>query len=320
MKAAVLEDSGKIPRCEAFEEPIAGANEALIRVKAAALKPVDRQLAAGSHFASPKDFPTICGTDGVGFTADGKRVFFGGCRKPFGAMAELAVVPGAFCFAVPDELDDRTAAALPNPGVSAWLSLAQRAKLVAGESVLILGATGVTGQLAVQIAKLLGAKRAVGVGRNELLLSRLDELGADATIQLDQSTETLRDAYTSEMGDTGFDIILDYLWGKPAETLLSLMSKTEFAVAKKETRFVQVGESAGASIELHAAVLRSAPITLLGTGGIPSLEILADAMNRVLSHGARGQLKIETDAVPLAEVESAWKRQDPPGRRTVITV
>src|SRR5215467_1944898 len=132
MKAAVLEDSGKIPRCEDFEEPIAGANEALIRVKAAALKPVDRQLAAGSHFAGPKDFPTICGTDGVGLTADGERVFFGGCRKPFGAMAELAVVPGSFCFTVPDELDDRTAAALPNPGVSAWLSLAQRAKLVAG--------------------------------------------------------------------------------------------------------------------------------------------------------------------------------------------
>src|SRR5882762_3642285 len=321
MKAAVLEGIGKAPRWEEFDEPEAGEGEAVVRVRAAALKPVDKQLAAGTHFASPKeaDLPIICGTDGVGLLEDGTRVFFGGCRRPFGAMAELTVVPRAFCFGLPAGLDDDTAAALPNPGVSAWLSLTQRARLVAGETVLILGATGVTGQLAVQIAKLLGAKRVVGVGRNEGVLAKLGELGADGTIQLDQAADTLKEANLSEMGE-GFDVVLDYLWGKPTEALLAAMSKPEFAVATKETRVVQVGESVGASIELPAAVLRSTAVTILGTAGIPSMEKLMEAMHRVLELGARGELRIETERVAMTEVNGVWGRKGPAGRRVVMSL
>src|SRR5207248_2321496 len=185
----------KAPKCEEFEEPEAQQGEVLLRLRAASLKPVDKQLAAGTHFASPReaDLPVICGTDGVGQLENGTRVFFGGCRRPFGAMAEVAVAPEAYCFPLPAGIDDVTAAALPNPAVSAWLSLTQRAKLARGDTVLVLGATGVTGQLAVQIAKLLGAARVVAVGRNEKVLARLSELGADATIQLDQAPETLRE-------------------------------------------------------------------------------------------------------------------------------
>src|SRR6266404_6443296 len=206
MKAAVLEGIGKAPRWEEFDPPEAGEGEAVVRVRAAALKPVDRQLANGTHYASPKeeDLPIICGTDGVGLLEDGTRVFFGGCRRPFGAMAELTVVPRAFCFGLPAGLDDDTAAALPNPGVSAWLSLTQRAKLAPGETVLILGATGTTGQLAIQIAKLLGAKRVIGAGRNEQALQRLTELGADVTIQLDQPDASLKGAFAHEAGGAGF--------------------------------------------------------------------------------------------------------------------
>jgi NADPH2:quinone reductase len=318
MRAALLEERGRVPKCEEFDEPLAQDGEALLRVRASSLKPVDRQLANGTHFASPKEFPVICGTDGLGETTDGKRVFFGGCRKPYGAMAERTVVPQAFCFPVPEQLDDATAAALPNPGVSAWVSLTHRAKFAAGETVLILGATGVTGQLAVQIAGLLGAKRVVAVGRNELMLSRLGSLGADSTIQLDQAADTLRDTYAAEMRDSGFDVILDYLWGPPTEALLAAISKTEFVAAQKETRLIQVGESAGSKIELPAAALRSAPVTILGTGGIPSPAILTEAMEQVLTRAAHGQLKIETNSVPLDEIESAWKRPDQPGSRTVV--
>jgi len=319
MKAAVLWEIGKGPVWQEFEEPEAGEGEAMVRVRAASLKPVDKQLASGEHYASPReaDLPVICGTDGVGTLPDGTRVFFGGCRRPFGAMAELTVVPRAFCFALPAGIEDETAAALANPGVSAWLSLTHRAKLAAGESVLILGATGVTGQLAVQIAKLLGAKRVVGVGRNEKVLARLGDLGADATIQLDQSAELLRDAYVSEMGEAGFDVILDYLWGEPTEALLAVLSKTEFAAATRETRLVQVGESAGAKITLPAAVLRSAPVTILGTGGIPPIDILADAMKHVMERGARGELRIETERVVIEQIESAWKRAMTAGSRVV---
>jgi len=320
VKAAVLEGIGKTPKCEEFEEPQTGEGEALVRVLAASLKPVDKQLAAGTHFASPReaDFPLICGTDGVGALEDGTRVFFGGCRRPFGAMAELSVAPKAFCFPLPPGMDDDTAAALPNPGVSAWLSLTHRAKLSRSETVLVLGATGVTGQLAVQIAKLLGAARVVGVGRNERVLARLGDLGADATIQMDQAPEALKEAYLSEMGEAGFDVILDYLWGEPTEALLAAITKSEFAVPGKETRLVQVGESAGATIKLSAAVLRSTAVTILGTAGMPPREVLFDAMREVMKRGAMGELRIEAERVALAEVESVWRRTGQAGRRVVL--
>jgi NADPH2:quinone reductase len=317
MKAAVLHALGKAPRCEEFAEPAAGKDEAAVRVRAASLKAIDKQLASGSHYASPRELPVVCGTDGVGELEDGTRVFFGGPRRPYGAMAERTVAPRAFCFAVPPSIDDDTAAALPNPGVSAWLSLTHRAKLAPGETVLILGATGVTGQLAVQIAKLLGAKRVIGAGRNARVLGRLREVGADATIQLDQPGDSLKQAFAREAGDAGFDVVIDYVWGRPMETLLAAITKSEFSVVTKETRLVQVGESAGPTIALPAAVLRSTALTILGTAGIPPREVLVDAMQQVMARAARGELQIETERVPLADIEGAWQRQES-GRRIVV--
>jgi NADPH2:quinone reductase len=321
VKAAVLHELGKAPKYEEFDEPqAAGDGEVVVRVRAASLKPVDQQLASGAHFASPRELPLICGTDGVGDLEDGMRVFFGGPRPPFGAMAERTVVPRAFCFPLPAGLADETAAALANPGVSAWVSLTHRAKLAADETVLILGATGITGQLAVQIAKLSGAARVVGVGRNEKMLGKLEELGADATIQLDQAADALKEAFLNEMGHGGFDVILDYLWGGPTEALLAAMTKAEFATATHEARFVQAGQSAGPTIKLPAAVLRSIPLTMMGTGGIPSREILVDAMEQVMTRGARGELRIETERVELAQIERAWNRPGQPGRRLVVVL
>jgi NADPH2:quinone reductase len=318
MKAAVLHKLGEAPRFAEFTEPVAGAEEALVRVRAASLKNIDRQLAAGTHYASPRELPAVCGTDGVGDLEDGSRVFFGGSRKPFGAMAECTVAPRAFCFPLPAALDDLTAAALPNPGVSAWLTLTHRAKFAAGETALILGATGVTGQLAVQIAKLLGAKRVFGAGRNERALAKLSGLGADATIQLDQPDDALKEEFARAAGEEGFDVIIDYLWGRPTELLLAAITKSEFAVVTKPTRLVQVGESAGPTISLAASVLRSTALTILGTAGIPALLVLMDAMEQVLTRGARGELRIETMSVPLSNVDSAWQRKEDSGRRIVL--
>jgi len=154
MNAAVVHKLGDPPQCEEFPEPVAGNGEVIVQVLAASLKPVDKQMAGGSHYASPGKVPFICGIDGVGRLGDGQRVFFGGCRPPYGAMAQHTVVPTAFIFPVPAGLSDELAAALLNPGVSAWLTLAHRAKLSPGENVLVLGATGVTGRLAVKIAGL----------------------------------------------------------------------------------------------------------------------------------------------------------------------
>jgi len=317
MHAAVLHVLGKPPRFEEFPEPAAGEGEVLLQVHAAALKPVDKQLASGKHFASPRELPVVCGADGVGRLEDGTRVFFGGPRRPYGAMAERTVVRRSQCFSVPEALDDVTAAAIPNPGVSAWLSLKRSAKLTAGETVLILGATGVTGKLAVQIAKILGAGRVVAAGRNEQALNALCELGAEAAIRLDMPDGELIEAFRREAGQKGFDVIIDYLWGRPTEVLLSALTREEFEVAGSVSRLVEVGESAGPTITLPAAVLRSTALTILGTAGIPSWDVLTEAFQQVTNRAARGELRIETEPVPLAEIEEAWER-DAQGRRLVV--
>ncbi len=318
MDAAVLHTLGKPPRYAQFPEPIAGDGEAIVHVHAASLKPIDKQLASGSHYASPRELPVICGSDGVGHLNDGQRVFFGGSRAPYGAMAQRTVVRRAFCFPVPEGVDDETAAALPNPGVSAWLSLAFRARLARGENVLILGATGVTGKLAVRIAKLLGANRVVAAGRNQQVLSALPKLGADATIQLDTPAEDLSEAFARAVGGSGFQVVIDYVWGRPAEAFLAAITRKEFTAIGSETRFVQVGESAGPTISLAAAVLRSTALTILGTAGIPPRDVLVDALQKVMAHAASGELCVETERVPLGDIENAWQR-DQHGRRLVVT-
>ena len=317
MKAAVLHTLGQPPRCEEFAEPVPGDGEVIVYVHAAAIKPVDKQLASGAHYASSQTLPRGCGIDGVGHLDDGQRVFFGGPRPPFGAMAERTVVRKVFTFPLPENLTDETAAAIMNPGISAWLTLAGRAKLAAGDNVLILGATGVTGQLAIRIAKLLGAGRVVAAGRNPEMLSRLHELGADAVIRLDVPADQLSDAIAREAGSSGFQVVVDYVWGKPAEAFFAAITRKEFAAIESETRYVQAGEGAGPTITLPAAVLRSTPVTIMGTAGMPPREMLMDAMQKVLAHAASGELKIETERVPLAEIEDAWQREQR-GRRFVV--
>ncbi|HEY7403303.1 MAG TPA: zinc-binding alcohol dehydrogenase family protein [Candidatus Angelobacter sp.] len=319
MHAAVLHKIGTAPRYEEFPEPVISDRDrdVLVHVHAASLKPVDRQLAAGSHYASGGEYPRVCGSDGVGHLEDGQRVFFGGPRPPHGAMAQRTVVPRAFTFPVPVNVSDETAAAIVNPGVSAWLSLAYRAKLAPGENVLILGATGVTGKLAVQIAKILGAARVVAAGRNQQSRNALLALGADATISLALPSTELSQAFVREAGQSGIQVVIDYVWGAPAEAFLAAITRREFAVIQSETRYVQAGESAAPAITLPAAVLRSTALTIMGTAGIPARDVLGDALQQVMAHAAKRDLHIDTERVPLADIENSWLR-DQPGRRLVI--
>ena len=320
MKAAVLSVLDGPPRYENFEDPTANDGEVIVRVRAAALKPIDRQLASGAHYASQHDLPTVCGSDGVGTLDDGRRVFFAAPRAPFGAMAERAVVAGMRCFPLPDNVDDSTAAAVFNPGLSAFGALKWRAQIASGETVLILGATGVTGKLAIQTAKLLGAGRVVAAGRNERVLNSLKELGADAVIRLDKIGPELSETFAREAATKGFDVVIDYLWGSPVEALLGSITRKDFSPASSRVRLVQVGESAGPTISLPAAVLRSSRLEILGagSGNAPaSREAWGEAIQWLLGNVARGALKIDTERVPLADVESAWER-DWEGRRAVI--
>jgi NADPH:quinone reductase-like Zn-dependent oxidoreductase len=321
MDAAVLHSLGEAPRFEQFPEPTAGENETIVHVLAAALKPVDKQMASGSHYGSPRELPVVCGVDGVGCLDDRTRVFFAGPRRPYGGMAQRTVVPRARCWPVPEEVDDVTAAALVNPGMSAWLSLAWRARLVPGESVLILGATGVTGKLAVQLAKILGARRVVAAGRNEQALSTLRGLGADATVPLNKTAQDLSEAFAREADESGFGVIIDYLWGGPTEALLAAMTRADMSAGHSaRARLVQVGESAGPTITLPAAALRSSGLEIMGagTGAIPPLDILLDSFRQIMARAASGELCIDTERVALADIEKAWQRSDTQGRRLVI--
>jgi NADPH2:quinone reductase len=320
MNAAVLHTLGQPPRCEAFADPVIGEGEVLVEVRAAALKPVDKQMASGAHYASFRQFPAICGTDGAGTLADGTRVFFAMPRAPYGAMAQRAVVARPRCFPLPAGVDDDTAAAVMNPGLSAWGALIWRAQLAPGETVLVLGGTGVTGKLAIQTAKLLGAGRVLAAGRNPKVLASLADLGADATISLDQPSEGLTEAFVREGGDKGFDVIIDYVWGRPTEALLAAVTRKDMRPAAGRTRLVQVGESAGPTISLPAAALRSSRLEILGagTGSAPALpDVWMEAIRQLLDRVAQGQLRIETERVPLADVEAAWNREQQ-GRRFVV--
>jgi NADPH2:quinone reductase len=318
MKAAVLHAFGEAPRYADFADPVAGDNETIVEVKAASLKNIDRGRARGTHYDVHAQLPAIVGVDGVALLPDGGRVYCGMPRTPYGMMAESAPIGTRYCFPVPDGVDDATAAALPNAAMSGWLALTERAKFQAGETVLVMGATGVSGKLAVRIAKHLGAARVVAAGRNVKVLEELLDQGADAIIPLKQEREELVRAFNTQKSE-GYDVVLDYLWGPPMETLLYALTGHDLHARPHRTRIVQIGEMAGSSIALHGGVLRSSAIELMGSGGGSiSPSALAEVFPKLFALAAQGSLTIDTDVVPLSDVEAAWDRPVSGGGRMVF--
>jgi NADPH:quinone reductase-like Zn-dependent oxidoreductase len=304
MKAAMVTQAGSIPVYGNFREPIASNGESRIAVKAAALSPVVKGRASGAHYSAPGAFPFIVGIDGVGRLDDGRRVYFILPSAPFGSMAEWAVVPTSQCVILPDGVDDLTAAAIASPGLSSWAALKDRAKLETGETVLINGATGTSGRLAVQIAKHLGATKVIATGRNAASLQSLKALGADETIQLVDDADALDAAFKASFAG-GVDVVLDYLWGRSAERLL--IAGTKACKDGIPIRFVQVGNASGANITLPASALRSAPLEMMGSG-IGSLphDRIVGAIDELLQAAAKTHFQMEIKTLPLSEVERAW--------------
>jgi len=316
MKAAVVKGMGERPVYGEFDEPTAAEGHCLINVTASSLSHVTRARAAGSHYSSAQSYPFVAGVDGTGRLENGQRVYFFKPRAPFGAMAERSLVPQAQCIALPDALDDVTAAAIAIPGMSSWAALVERARFAAGETVLINGATGTSGRLAVQIAKHLGAAHIIVTGRNAAALESLKLAGADITISLEQSKDSLMEAFESQF-HRGVDVVLDYLWGTSAESLLFAAAR---AVADDyPVRFVQIGAISGPDIKLPAAVLRSKAITLLGSGiGSIPLMRLFDAMKKVFDAAVPAGLQVATQTFPLAELSAHWENTDRLSRTVFI--
>lgn len=310
MNAAVVSAFDRPPRYTTFADPVAGHGEKLVSVSAAGLHPIVKTLAKGTHYGSSGELPFIAGVDGVGKLEDGTRVYFGIARSPFGTFAELALAASWMCLPLPEAVDDVTAAGIANPAMSSWAALTARAKFVAGESILILGATGVAGQLAVQVAKRLGARRIIAAGRNPEALEKLNSLGADAVISLEQDQTSLVPAFRTEI-EAGVDVVLDYLWGRPAELVLQAISQKGLRKAGARIRFIQIGESAGKTISLPAATLRSSGLELLGSGfGSASLDQIRQALAKFFLVAAKEPFQFHTKAAPLRDVESLWNNAE----------
>ena len=317
MKAAIVTQAGQMPVHADFDAPVATAGHVLIDVEASALSHLTRGRASGSHYSSSGRFPFVAGVDGVGRREDGTRVYFFGPKAPSGGLAQRTLVPEGQCFAIPDALDAVTAAAMAIPGMSSWAALTERAKFVRGETVLVNGATGASGRLAVQIAKHLGAGKVIATGRHPQTLARLEAAGADCVVPLGQDEAALHRALEPQWRD-GVDVVLDYLWGPSAQTLLTGAART--LPDGYPMRFVQIGSIGGGALTLPGAVLRASAITLLGSGiGSIPFERLLHAMSAVLHAAVPSRFEIATRAVPLAELALHWEN-DGSRLRTVFTL
>ncbi|WP_333814944.1 zinc-binding alcohol dehydrogenase family protein [Tabrizicola sp.] len=316
MKAAIVQGPGQAPVYLDFEEPVAGAGENLVHVTASAISQNARSRARGTHYSSPGEYPFGVGIDGVGRLEDGSRVYFVLPRAPFGSMADRTVVASSQCLPLPDDLDDATAAAIANPGMSSWAAYTERARLKPGETVLVNGATGTAGRLAVQIARHLGAKKVIATGRNIDALASLATLGADVTIALVEDADALKASFTAQLAQ-GIDVVIDYLWGRSAECLLVAAARAGRDAVP--IRFVQVGSLGGQNIALPSAVLRSSAIELMGSGiGSIPLDRLVNAIDGVLQATIPAGLQIAFKPVPLSAFAQAWPNDDSRNRTVFV--
>ncbi|GIF46538.1 NADPH2:quinone reductase [Asanoa ferruginea] len=313
MKAAVVDRQGGVPAYRDVPDPQVGDGEVLVTVAAVAVENVDKAIVAGTHYtaaAFQSALPAIPCFDGIGHLPDGTTVGFGGLKPPHGALAEHVVVPAAYTVPIPDGIEPPTAAALS----SAITAMCMRTAggLTAGETVLVQGATGVAGRLAVQVARLLGAGRIVATGRDD---AALKEVGADAVINTAVDDEQLVRAFRENAGE-GYDVVVDYLWGRPTELLARALVPDTFAFAKP-TRLVQIGESAGADIRLTGDALRTSGLEIYG-GARNAATTMPAAYQQVVDWVRAGALTIPITTMPLSQITEAWSRTDLRGRRLVI--
>ena len=316
MYAAVVTSFDKPPSYREFPLPAPGGpEEVIVDVIAAGLHPRVRSQANGSHYTSSGDLPLVPGIDGVGRDSDGVLRYFVLPDTPLGSMAERTIVDLRRSIALPENSDPVLMAAAMNPAMSAWIALRCRIEFQAGQSVLILGATGNAGRMAVQVAKRLGANRVIGAGRRPDRLESLLDLGADETVSLDAATDG---AEVLGRSARDVDVVLDYLWGPPTAQSMAavVMNRTD---RDRPLSWIEVGSVAGPLAAIPSAALRAARLQILGSGqgSVPAHDIL-DELPALAAEIGQGVFQVDALAVPLEDIESAWQdsRSD---RRVVIT-
>lgn len=301
MRAAVLRGFGAPVFGEA-PPPSELPGSEVVAISASAVNPIDVAIASGKFYTGPPALPSVVGEEGVGVAADGRRVYFCKSRAPHGAMAELSVVSTEELMDLPAEISDEDAIAFGNAGLAAWLALTLRAKLEPGESVLVLGASGTVGRIAIQLAQALHADVVIAASRSG---EDLAHLGATRSTDLGSGLEA------ANQEGIRVDVIVDLLWGPFAVSALSL--------ARYSTRYVQVGNAAGPTAEIPAALIRPRAIQLLGHANFATP--IADRRRALVSglgHLSAGQLKIPRLVLPLSDVAEAWSRQTAGARERII--
>jgi NADPH:quinone reductase-like Zn-dependent oxidoreductase len=317
MNAAVVSNFAEPPRYQQFDvpEPV-GPNQVRAEVIAAGLHPRVRSGAGGAHYTSSGELPLIPGVDGVGRLADGKLVYFVSADDVSGTMAEQAIVDLRRAVELPEGTDVAKIAAAMNPAMSSWVALRRRVPLKPGQSVLVLGATGNAGTMAVRVAKLLGAGRVVGAGRDAGRLADVTAAGADAVVQLTADTEATATALAEAAAEV--DIVIDYLWSEPAQQTMTTLVKAR-ADRSRLLEWIQIGAIAGPTLALPSVALRQSNLRIQGNGqGAVSTELYVSELPSLVAEIDAGRIVVNARSEPLTDVERVWRQPAAPGQRVVI--
>jgi NADPH:quinone reductase-like Zn-dependent oxidoreductase len=317
MHAAVVTSFDEPPHYQEFDVAApADEHQVEVDVLAVGLHPRVRTGASGRHYTSTGALPMIPGVDGVARMADGTRVYFAAADELLGSMAEKTVIDVRRSVPLPEDADIERIAAAVNPAMSSWVALRRRVPIESGQSVLVLGATGNAGTMAVQVAKRLGAGRVVGAGRDLVRLNALTDLGADDIVPLTEDVDATGVALAAAAAEV--DIVIDYLWGVPAEHAMMALVRSR-SDRSRALEWIQIGAIAGPTLDLASVALRSANLRIQGSGqGSVSLQGYLAEVPSLIDEIDAGTFAITTRAVALGDVESAWGQADPPGERTVI--
>jgi NADPH:quinone reductase-like Zn-dependent oxidoreductase len=322
MAAAVIHQHGVPPEHRRHPAPRRGAGQSLVRVTAAPISPLDLLCATGRSYFGPPQLPYIPGAQGVGTVveaeafAPGQRVWFScdaGMKPGDGSMATYCVVEESALLALPDGVEDDLVAALGLSAIAAWMSLTWRGKLQPGEQVLVLGASGAVGQVAVQAARLLGAGRVIAASRDQAALARALTRGADATVDL--TGDDVDDIHRRIVAacDGPLHLVIDPVWGLPAEAAARALGY--------EGRLVNFGSASGPTARFDSATIRSRMHNIIGyTNNALTPEQKAEALSAVLTHAAAGRCTVDHETMPLERAGEAWELQAAMARRKLILV
>ncbi|MBO9200858.1 MULTISPECIES: quinone oxidoreductase family protein [Niastella] len=323
MKAVILYPNQGLPQCVELPDPtVQNGKEVSVTVKAVAIKHLDKSKANGKHYSSDasKENSRVIGGDGACLLPDGTRVYG---MAVSGMMAEKAIIDSNMMVPIPDGVNDLVAAALPNAVAGAAMALLFKADIQPGDVVLINGATGFTGRVAVQLAKHYGAEKVIATGRNQSSLNDLLSMGADEIISIVPDDDGFKSQLMAIHDQTPIDIVIDYLWGQPAELILDCLKGNGSFTNK--IRFVSVGSMAGDIIQLSAANLRSTNIQLTGSGlGAWSKQQIQQFFKELLPNAfqlaAAGKLNVDTVSVKMENIADLWDLEVPNGQRLVVTI